>query len=124
MNLVKVILRPEKAHDLKDVLSGLGYHGITTKEISGYGEQKQTIKQVYRGKVYEQVVDSVKRVELEFVVPDDEKAEKVIKSIRNVVSTGQGGDGRIYVIPMKDAVHIHSGSKHSGDSSEGDLSDI
>ena len=122
MNLVKVILRPEKAHDLKDILTGTGYHGITTKDISGYGEQKQTIKQVYRGRVYEQVVDTVKRTELEFVVPDD-KVEKVMTTIRKAVSTGKGGDGRIYVVPMKDAVHIHSGSKHIGDSSEEDLSD-
>lgn len=122
MNLVKVILRPEKAHDLKEILSGIGYHGITTKDISGYGEQKQTIKQVYRGRVYEQVVDTVKRTELEFVVPDD-RVQKVMETIRNAVSTGKGGDGRIYVLPMKDAVHIHSGSKHLGDSSEEDLSD-
>ncbi len=123
MNLVKVILRPEKAHDLKDVLSGLGYHGITTKEISGYGEQKQTIKQVYRGKVYEQVVDTVKRTVLEFIAPDD-KIEKVIKVVRDTVSTGQGGDGRIYVLPVKDSIHIGSGSTHLGDSSEEDLSDV
>ncbi len=122
MNLIKVILRPEKAHVLKDILSGTGYHGITTKDISGYGEQKQTIKQVYRGRVYEQVVDSVKRSELEFVVPDD-KVEKVMQTIRSAVSTGQGGDGRIYVLPMKDAVHIHSGTKHSGDASEEGISD-
>ncbi len=106
MNLVKVILRPEKAHDLKDILSGTGYHGITTKEASGYGEKKQTVKQVYRGKVYEQVVDTVKRSELEFVVPDD-KVEKVMQTIKSAVSTGQEGDGRIYVLPMKEAVHIH-----------------
>jgi nitrogen regulatory protein P-II 1 len=123
MNLVKVILRPEKAHALKDILTGIGYHGITTKEIAGYGEQKQTIKQVYRGKVYEQVVDTVKRAELEFVAPDN-KIEKVIKVIRDTVSTGQGGDGRIYVLPMKDAIHIGSGSTHSGDSSEEDLTDV
>ena len=119
MKLVKVILRPEKAYVLKDVLSGLGYHGITAKGCSGLGEQKQVIKQVYRGKVYEQRVDSVKREEIELVVPDD-KVEKVIETIRNITKTGQGGDGRIYISTLDDAIHIHSGDKHTGDSTEED----
>ncbi len=117
MKLVKVILKPEKTTELRDALSGIGYHGITTKESLGYGEQKKTIKQVYRGKVYEERVDTIKRVELEFVVPDD-KIEKVVSTIRNAVSTGQGGDGRIYISTLDDAIHIHSGDKHLGDSSE------
>ena len=117
MKLVKVILRPEKTYELKDALSGLGYHGITAKEVLGLGENKQTIKQVYRGNVYEQRVDAVKRQEIEFVVQDD-KVEKVVNTIRNVAATGQGGDGRIYILPMENAVHIHSGDKHLGDSSE------
>ncbi len=64
MKLVKVILRPEKTYALKDVLSGLGYYGITAKGCSGFRVQKKVIKQVYRGRVYEQRVDSVKREEL------------------------------------------------------------
>ena len=123
MNLVKALLRPEKVSILKDTFSGLGYHGITINECSGCGEQKTTIKQMYRGRVYEQVVDTVKRVAIEFVVPDS-KIEKVVDVIRNTVSTGQGGDGRIYILPMRDAIHIHSGSKHLGDSSEKELSDV
>ena len=120
MKLVKVILRPEKTYELKDVLYGLGYHGITAKQVMGFGEQKKTIKQVYRGRVYEQRVDALKREELEFVVPDA-NLEKVIETIRNVAKTNQGGDGRIYVLPLEDSIHIHSGDKHLGDPSEKEL---
>ncbi|MCP5006320.1 MAG: P-II family nitrogen regulator [Planctomycetes bacterium] len=120
MKLVKVIIRPEKTFEVKDVLYGLGYHGITANQTTGFGEQKKTIKQVYRGRVYEQRVDSVKREELEFVVPD-EKVEKVIETIRNVAKTDQGGDGRIYVTPLGESIHIHSGDRHLGDSSEKEL---
>ena len=59
MKLVKAILRPEKAHELMDALSGIGYHGITAKDSSGFGEDKKVITQVYRGKVYEQRADAV-----------------------------------------------------------------
>ena len=120
MKLVKIILRPEKTYELKDVLYGLGYHGITAKPTMGFGEQKKTIKQVYRGRVYEQRVDAVKREELELVVPDA-NLEKLIKTVRNVAKTDQGGDGRIYVIQLEDSIHIHSGDKHLGDPSEKEL---
>ncbi len=117
MKLIKVILRPEKTLGLKDALSSLGYHGITAKHASGFGEQKKTVKQIYRGKVYEQRVDAIKREELEFVVADY-RVESVIKTIRDVVATEQGGDGRIYISTLDNAIHISSGDRHLGDSSE------
>ncbi len=70
MKLIKVILRPEKTYELKDALASLGYHGITAKDSSGFGESKKVIKQVFRGKVYTKRLDAVKREELEFVVAD------------------------------------------------------
>ncbi len=122
MKLVKAITRPEKALEVKDILSGSGYHGITTTECYGYGESKKIVKQIYRGKVYEQRVDAVKRTELEFVVPDD-KVDNVIRTIRNVAVTDHGADGRIYIFAMNDSFHISSGSTHLGDASEKELKD-
>ncbi len=117
MKLVKAITRPEKALALKDILSGSGYHGITTDECYGYGECKKIVKQIYRGKVYERRADAIKRAEIEFVVPDD-KVDNVVRTIRNIAVTDHGADGRIYIFPINESVHIQSGSKHLGDSSE------
>ncbi len=122
MKLIKVIMRPEKTYELKDILTGIGYHGITAKACSGFGESKKVVKQIYRGKVYEQRVDAVKREELEFVVPDD-KVEKIIETIRNVAVTEHGADGRIYVSTLDESVHIHSGDRHMGDASEKGIQD-
>jgi nitrogen regulatory protein PII 2 len=122
MKLVRAITRPEKAMELKDLLSDSGYHGITTNECYGYGESKKIVKQVYRGRVYEQRVDAIKRTEIEFVVPDH-KVENVIRTIRNVAVTNHGADGRIYIFPMNESIHIHSGGQHLGDSSEEELKD-
>ena len=117
MKLVKAITRPEKALEVKDILSGSGYHGITTKHTFGYGEDKKIVKQIYRGKVYEQRVDAVKREELEFIVADY-RVKSVEDSIRSVTKTDQGGDGRIYVLPIEQSIHIHTGDRHIGDSTE------
>ncbi len=117
MKLIKVIFRPDKILDLKDALTALGYHGITFKTNYGFGEQRKTIRQIFRGKIYEKRGDAIKRAEIEFVV-SDYRVEKVIETIRNVTKTEQEGDGRIYIFPMENAIHIHSGDRHLGDSSE------
>ncbi len=117
MKLIKVIFRPEKLLDLKDALTALGYHGITFKTNFGFGEQRKTIRQIFRGKIYEKRGDAIKRAEIEFVVAEY-RVKKVIETIRNVTKTEQEGDGRIYIFPMENAIHIHSGDKHLGDSSE------
>ena len=117
MKLIKVIFRPEKTLDLKDALTALGYHGITFKTNFGFGEQRKKIRQIWHGKVYEKRGDAIKRAEIEFVVADYRVA-KVIETIRNVTKTEQEGDGRIYVFPIESAIHIHSGDRHLGDSSE------
>ena len=117
MKLIKVIFRPEKILELKDALTKLGYHGITFKANLGCGEQRKKIKQVFRGKIYEKRADATKRAEIEFIVADY-RVEKVIETIRSIAATEEEGDGRIYIFPMENAIHIHSGSKHLGDSSE------
>ena len=123
MKLVKSIVRPEKAIDLKDELQKMGYHGITTKEIAGYGERKLTVKQVYRGRVFETRADSVKRVELEVVVPDA-KIQEVIDTVRSMCVSGSGADGRIYVTPLEQSIHVDTGTKHVGTSNEEGAKDI
>ncbi len=122
MKLIKAIVRPEKAMALKDILSGSGYHGISTTDCFGYGESKKIVRQIYRGKVYEQRVDAINRTEVELVVPDN-KVDNVIRTIRNVAVTNRGADGRIYVFAMNDSVHIHSGETHLGDYTENELQD-
>lgn len=123
MKLITVILRPEKVFELKNALTSLGCHGITTKDCSGLGENKKTIKQVFLGEKYENRDDAVKRVEMKFVV-NDEIVEKITETIRNASSTSQGGDGRIYISTLDDAIHIHSGDRHTGDTKEPWIEDV
>ncbi len=117
MKLIKVIFRPDKILDLKDALTALGYHGITFKTNYGFSEQRKKIRQIWHGTIYEKRGDAIERAEIEFVVADY-RVEKVIETIRNVTKTGQGGDGRIYISTLDDAIHIHTGDRHLGDSSE------
>ncbi len=117
MKLVKVIMRPEKKFALKDVLADMGFHGITTKECSGFGESKETIREDYHGVVYERRNDVSNREEMEFVVPND-KVKEVLENVQRVARTDEGADGRIYVSALEESVHIHNGSDHLGDGNE------
>ena len=117
MKLVKVIIRPEKKFAVKHVLADLGYHGITTKACSGFGESKETIREVYSGRVYEKRSDVINREEMEFVVPDN-KVKEVLERVQLVAATDEGADGRIYVSALEESVHIHNGSDHLGDGNE------
>ena len=117
MKLVKVIIRPEKKFALKDVLANMGCHGITTKVCLGFGESKETIKEDYNGRVYEQRNDFSNREEMEFVVPDD-KVNEVLENVKKVAATDDGSDGRIYVSALEQSVHVHNGSEHRGDENE------
>ncbi len=94
MKLVKVIIRPEKKFALKDVLANMGCHGITTKECSGFGESRETIREDYNGRVYERRIDVSNREEMEFVVPDD-KVKEVLENVQKAAATDDGADGRI-----------------------------
>jgi nitrogen regulatory protein PII len=117
MKLVKVIIRPEKKFVLKDVLANMGCHGITTKVCSGFGESKETIKEDYNGRVYEQRNDFSNREEMEFVVPDD-KVNEVLENVKKIAATDDGADGRIYVSALEQSIHVHNGSEHRGDENE------
>ncbi len=117
MKLVKVIIRPEKKFALKDALANMGCHGITTKECSGFGESKETIREDYNGTIYERRIDVNKREEMEFVVPDD-KVKEVLENVQNIAATDDGSDGRIYVSALEESVHVHNGSEHRGDENE------
>ncbi len=114
MKLIKAILRPERSVEVKDKLQELGFHGITTWKINGYGEIKKVSKRVYRGHVYHERMENVERTILELVV-SDEKADEVVDTIKITGRTDEGGDGRIYTSKLEDSVHIDSGSQHVGE---------
>ena len=81
---------------------------------------KKAIREVYSGRVYEQRDDSVKREEMEFVVPDN-KVKEVLERVQLAAATDEGADGRIYVSALEESVHVHNGKEHSGDRNESDL---
>jgi nitrogen regulatory protein P-II 1 len=107
MKLVEAIIKPFKLDEVKDALNEIGVEGITVSEVKGFGRQKGHTE-LYRGAEY--VVDFIPKVKIEIAI-DDELVAKVVETIETTARTGRIGDGKIFVIPLDEAVRIRTGEK-------------
>ncbi len=107
MQKVEAIIKPFKLDEVKEALNGIGIQGITVSEVKGFGRQKGHTE-LYRGAEY--VVDFLPKIKLEIVVPDD-LVPKVVEAIQNAANTGRIGDGKIFVLPVLEAVRIRTGDR-------------
>ena len=107
MKLIKAIIKPFKLEEVKDALSEIGVEGMTVSEVKGFGRQKGHTE-IYRGSEY--TVDFLPKVKIEIAIADD-LVGKVIDAIVNASQTGKIGDGKIFIIPIEEAVRIRTGEK-------------
>ena len=105
MKKIEAIIKPFKLDDVKDALHEVGVSGLTVSEVKGFGRQKGHTE-LYRGAEY--VIDFLPKVKVEVVV-EDSLAENVIEAIENAARTGRIGDGKIFVMPIEQAVRIRTG---------------
>ncbi|MDR3580150.1 MAG: P-II family nitrogen regulator [Oryzomonas sp.] len=107
MKLVEAIIKPFKLDEVKDALNDIGIEGITVSEVKGFGRQKGHTE-LYRGAEY--VVDFIPKIKLEIAIADDLVA-KVVETIETSARTGRIGDGKIFIIPLDEALRIRTGEK-------------
>ncbi|WP_321324005.1 P-II family nitrogen regulator [Thiomicrorhabdus sp.] len=104
MKLIKAIINPYKLDNVREAISSLGEFGLTVTEAKGYGRQKGH-QEIYRGSEYQ--ISFVPKVLLEIAVPDD-VLESIIEAIVNNAKTGKTGDGKIFVLPLEEAVRVRT----------------
>lgn len=104
MKKIEAIIKPFKLEEVKIALTELGIEGMTVSEVKGFGRQKGHTE-IYRGSEY--TVDFLPKVKVEIVVPD-EKLEPAVKAIGAAAKTGKIGDGKIFVLPIEQAVRIRT----------------
>jgi nitrogen regulatory protein P-II 2 len=105
MKLITAIIKPFKLEDVRDALVSVGVHGMTITEVKGYGRQKGHTE-IYRGAEY--VVNFLPKVRLEIAVTDED-VERVVEAVSTAAKTGQIGDGKIFVMPIEQALRIRTG---------------
>lgn len=105
MKKIEAIVRPFRIDDVREALAEIGVKGMTLTEVKGYGRQKGHTE-LYRGSEYQ--IDFLPKIKLEVVVPDRLEAQ-VVETIIRTAKTGQVGDGKIFVIPVDDAIRVRTG---------------
>jgi len=105
MNKIEAIIKPFKLDAVKDGLTKIGIKGLTVTEVKGFGRQRGH-KEVYRGAEYQ--IDFVSKIKIEIVLDSDQVAEAV-KIIQQTAKTGEIGDGKIFVLPVEEAIRIRTG---------------
>ena len=109
MKKIEAIIREEKLEPVRKSLEALGYFGMTVSEVSGRGKQGGISLQWRAG---EYRVEFLPKLKLEVVVMDEDVAP-ALSAITRSARTGEIGDGKVFVVPVYDAIRIRTGD--SGD---------
>jgi len=101
------IIQPTRLDAVKEALSHIEVFRCTISDVQGIGRQKGHTE-VYRGHEYQ--INFVRKVKLEIAI-DDKYVEPTIEAIVNAARTGDEGkigDGKIFILPLEDAVRIRT----------------
>jgi len=104
MKKIEAIIKPFKLEDVKEALAEIGIEGMTISEVKGFGRQKGHTE-IYRGSEY--TVDFLPKVKFEIVLAEDRVA-KAVEAIVNSAKTGKIGDGKVFILPIEDAIRIRT----------------
>lgn len=108
MKKIEAIIRPDKLNDVKQALDDLGIHGMNIVQVTGRGAQRGIVHQGRGGETV--TVDMLPKVKIEVVVADM-AVERAIDAIVAAARTGNIGDGKIFIMPVDEAVRVRTGER-------------
>src|SRR5688572_25223447 len=108
MNKIEAIVRPERLEAVKEALAQAGFVGLNIVAVTGRGVQKGIVHAGRGGEEYR--VDMLPKSKIELVVKDAD-TEKAVSLIVESSRTGAIGDGKIFIIPVADAVRVRTGER-------------
>ncbi|NLY27079.1 MAG: P-II family nitrogen regulator [Alcaligenaceae bacterium] len=105
MKQVTAIIKPFKLDEVREALADIGVSGLTVTEVKGFGRQKGHTE-LYRGAEY--VVDFLPKIRIDVILPAA-LVDGAIDAIIKAAYTGKIGDGKIFVMPVEQAIRIRTG---------------
>ncbi len=106
MKKIEAIIRKTKFEDVKDALLAADIEWFSYYDVRGVGKARQG--RIYRGVVYD--TSYIERTMISIVVRD-KNVEKTVQAIMKAAYTGEIGDGRIFIVPIDDAVRIRTADR-------------
>jgi nitrogen regulatory protein P-II 2 len=110
MKLILAIIKPEKLDAVKEALNRVEVFRLTVVDVQGFGRQKGQ-SEIYRG--HELTVNMLRKVQLQIAVNED-FVEPTVTAIVEAARTGPEGrigDGKIFILPLEDAIRIRTGER-------------
>lgn len=104
MKKIEAIIRPEVFAAVRESLAKEGIDGLSISEIAGCGRQEGRTA-LFRGNQYS--MEFSQKLKLEMVV-DNAKVQAIIDVILRDASTGEVGDGKIFIYPVEQAIRIRT----------------
>jgi len=109
MKLIIAIIQPHRLEEVKEELYKAEINLITVSEVLGHGRQKG-VTEVYRGA--KETGNLLRKIRLEIAV-NDNFLEPTIKAIMKGAKTGEMGDGKIFVMDLKECIRIRTEERGS-----------
>lgn len=106
MKKIEAIIRKTKFEDVKEALLEADIEWFSYYDVRGIGKSREA--RIYRGVMYD--TSSIERILVSIVVRD-KNVEKTVNAIQNAARTGEIGDGRIFIIPIEDAIRIRTAER-------------
>ena len=110
MKLVIGIVRPEVANDVLESLYRADVRGLSISRVQGHGGELDRVE-TYRGTTVQMKLEDKLRFE---IAVSDAFVEPTIESLCAGARTGEVGDGKIFVVPLEQAVRIRTGERDEG----------
>lgn len=107
MKLITAIIKPQKLDEVKSALREIGVRGITVSEVSGVGRQGGHVE-TYRGAEYP--IDLIQKIRFEILASGSDVA-KIVDVIVKHASTGEIGDGKIWITTIEDVIRVRTGER-------------
>lgn len=106
MKKIEAIIRKTKFEEVKEALLEADIEWFSYYDVRGVGKSRQA--RIYRGVMYD--TSSIERILVSIVVRE-KNVEKTVNAIQKAAWTGEIGDGRIFIIPIEDAIRIRTAER-------------
>jgi nitrogen regulatory protein P-II 1 len=106
MKKIEAIIRRTKFEEVKENLLAADIEWFSYYDVRGIGKARQG--RIYRGVAYDTSI--IERILISVIVRN-KNVEKTVSAILEAAHTGEIGDGRIFVIPIEDAIRIRTGER-------------
>jgi len=113
MKMVIAVIQPTKLDAVHQALDRLDVSRMTVCDAQGYARQRGQLE-TYRGHEYK--TNLLRKVALEIAVNDDfvDRTLECLEEVARTTAEGHIGDGKIFVVPMEEAIQISDGYRGQG----------